>query len=931
MGEGPDARYAAILGDRLSLRLRGLWSNGQLELSRAEVRSPGFTSNVVGTLGLAGPLTPRLRYVADIPELRSLAQLVGLRAAGRVRAQGTIAGRVGATEGQRAGTLEILGQLEVTRAQVNDESIGTVRIRHDAVLGDTVRAGFDLRMDSPSFGAGKASGRFEQGPQKWRVDHLDVDLLGVRASGTARGAYVNQQVVGVQGEFLLDIASLADIGRVAGLALAGNGGGKIRVSAEREGTAVIDMALQNLEVEGLALSSASIHGSVAGLTAKLEPRLTLQAHGGTGPNGKLRALSVVLNGPLDALALKAEVSAEFESQPVTLSALAKADLDGPSKMFRFDALRATLAADTVSLGTPLTVLVDGTEVTMDGLDLLLPDGGRLAGTAQWSSEALRGSMVLNGAPLRFITALLDVPVAQGTLDAKVEVNTGAEAPVLDAGVHIDDVRMEGVDPGAVARGVPPVSVDATASWDGESLAVRSELIGEFGPPVTVQAKIAMHATDTWLPEVGLHEPLEAVIGWRGKLARLFALFPLPDRLLAGDTVLNIRVGGSAHDPAVSGALEISRGRYENLLLGTIIDDFSLTTKFTEQGALALALDGTDGARGTLSLRGDVTAVRSDAPGLNVQARLHDFLLVRIDTATAEVAGDLNVTGLTNDLDVQGSVQVQRAEIRLLNTLPTSVVDLGEVRLRGVPRREASPAPVGGGKVALDINVDFPSQVFVRGRGLDSEWGGELRVQGTAALPGVTGRISARSGQLDLIGRIFKLVRGEIAFSGGQPIDPSVSITLAREANGITGQIKVEGPASSPELTFSAVPPAPEDEVLARVLFGRSTSNLSTTEALELAAGVAALTSGGVGVVDQLRNALGVDVLRLESAEGEEGSTTAAVGRYLREGVYVGAKQSLDGKRSSVVLEIELLDEVIFDLDLGYTARSSAGVTWRRDF
>jgi autotransporter translocation and assembly factor TamB len=196
---------------------------------------------------------------------------------------------------------------------------------------------------------------------------------------------------------------------------------------------------------------------------------------------------------------------------------------------------------------------------------------------------------------------------------------------------------------------------------------------------------------------------------------------------------------------------------------------------------------------------------------------------------------------------------------------------------------------------------------------------------------VVGRIESRRGQLELIGRIFSLNRGQIVFSGAREVDPILGIRLQREANGITGRINVEGTASSPELSFSSTPAVSEDEVLARVLFGRSSGNLSATEALQLAAGVAALTQGEAGVVDNVRDSLGLDVLRVESGDAEGESASASVGRYVRNGVYVGAKQSLDGKESSVVIEVEVRDDVVLDADVGVSGSGSVGVTWRRNF
>jgi autotransporter translocation and assembly factor TamB len=92
-----------------------------------------------------------------------------------------------------------------------------------------------------------------------------------------------------------------------------------------------------------------------------------------------------------------------------------------------------------------------------------------------------------------------------------------------------------------------------------------------------------------------------------------------------------------------------------------------------------------------------------------------------------------------------------------------------------------------------------------------------------------------------------------------------------------------------------------------------------------------LTSGQSGAVDKIRAALGLDVLTLESGKAESAATSIAVGRYVRDGIYVGARQSLDGSTGAVVIEAEVFDNVVIDADLGRTGDTSVGVSWRKDF
>nr|MCH9672720.1 translocation/assembly module TamB [Gammaproteobacteria bacterium] len=365
--------------------------------------------------------------------------------------------------------------------------------------------------------------------------------------------------------------------------------------------------------------------------------------------------------------------------------------------------------------------------------------------------------------------------------------------------------------------------------------------------------------------------------------------------------------------------------------GTILRDLSLATTFPNRKEVSFTLDGSDGVAGTLDVKGSLTDL-SNNPTLDLTVKATEALLIRLDAATAQTSMDLTLRGDQSAMALSGNIDVTRAELRLLNPNPPSVVDLDGVVFKdadGVVEESAPPAEPA--LVTLDIAITIPDKAFVRGRGLDSEWGGRLDVSGPANTPTVKGKIEARRGYLDFIGRAFDLTKGLIAFGGTQEVNPSIDVRLEREAHGITGKILVSGTATSPALSFESTPALAEDEVLPRVLFGRSKQSLFAPEGIQLAAGVATLLSGKANVVDQARAALGVDVLRIESGANEGDSSSLSVGRYLRDGVYVGGKQSLDGTASSIVIEVEVLDNVQLDADLGQNTGSSVGMSWRKDF
>src|SRR3546814_20587352 len=102
-------------------------------------------------------------------------------------------------------------------------------------------------------------------------------------------------------------------------------------------------------------------------------------------------------------------------------------------------------------------------------------------------------------------------------------------------------------------------------------------------------------------------------------------------------------------------------------------------------------------------------------------------------------------------------------------------------------------------------IDIPGQVFVRGRGLESEWGGALTVTGRADDPKVEGAIEVRRGRFDGLGRSFAFERGRVVFDGGPASDPTLDMILATAVAEIAAKVAVSGPAQRPKITLTSAP------------------------------------------------------------------------------------------------------------------------------
>ncbi|HBM73484.1 MAG TPA: DUF490 domain-containing protein, partial [Erythrobacter sp.] len=154
-----------------------------------------------------------------------------------------------------------------------------------------------------------------------------------------------------------------------------------------------------------------------------------------------------------------------------------------------------------------------------------------------------------------------------------------------------------------------------------------------------------------------------------------------------------------------------------------------------------------------------------------------------------------------------------------------------------------------------IDARATSRIDVDGMGLDSEWSADVILRGTTDDPRIGGSAEVVRGDYTFAGTRFELTRGEIEFDANLPVDPRLDIRAETERDGLTVEATVQGSATQPEIAFNSNPSLPEEELLARLLFGGSVTSLSATDALQLGAAVASLRGGGgLDPINQLRSA-----------------------------------------------------------------------------
>lgn len=854
-----------------------------------------------------------LDYRLTDTALAPVGRAYGVDVDGTLQAQGRAEGAFDA--------LRLSGKAAIAAAQYGGQSYGDLTLTHEVTLAPALEGALDLTMRGGDLGDGSVKTRFLLDGAALTLEGLEARLLGLVASGKAA---VNLDSSLVDGAITLAKSDLRPLGRFAGTELAGTASGKVTLAA-KEGRQDLNA---DLALAGLASGSVRVNGAKLRLAARDltgTPAIDAEASLSGVEADPIRetVLRATARGPLAALDFDLTGEGKLNSDPLALAlALAgKAKAGGATTAVTLAKAELTVGADTVRLRQPLALRIAGGSVTAEGLDLALPGDGALTGQVAQHPGGFAGALSLARFPLEVLERWAGAPVRAGLLDLDATFDTRpgrAKAQVT--------ARGRGIGFDQTLSGAAGLDIDLDTAWNGRQAETRVEARGGFGQPLKARLALPLVPGAGGVPRVPSGGALDGALAWTGDIGKLWALVPAVGHMLDGETDIDLRLGGTMAAPLVSGKVGLTDGGYQNLEAGTILTALNVTTEIAEGGTVRVRLDGSDGAKGKVTADATLT-LGSSAPALKLSATANRAVLVRRDDVTAKISGDVALTGPLTALLLKGALKIDKAEVRLVNAIPPDVVDLDGIRIKGTPEPEGNGD--GDSRIDLDLTVTAPRDIFVRGRGLDSEWKMDLAVKGDAADPRVTGAIEKVRGRLELLGRPFTLETGRITFDGGRKIDPQIDVALEREDNGIRGGIAVTGRASAPELHFTSTPDLPEDEVLPRLLFGQSKQSLTGAQALQLATGIATLMSGKEGPLDIARKAVGIDVLRVEGESVDDASVT--VGRNIGQGIFVGAKQGLQGQGSAVTVEVDVFDGVKVDSEVKEEGGSNIGIIWRKDF
>lgn len=852
-----------------------------------------------GTVAQAGS---DLRLAIAVPDLK--------RADARLSGKGDVTARITGPRDR----LDATARIAVADASALGRPIP--RLALDAVVRDLQGA-----LDSQVTLDGEIEGKPARGNLRfarlpgdgWNLPALDLAIGSVRLNG----ALTLDQASRAAGRLTLAARNLDDI---SALALTKIGGA---IDADI-GLAVTE-GRQNatLTARGSKLAGPSV--TIDRLDAKLDAR---DVFGRPALDAAVAIDRAVVSGEAFS-AIRFDSKGAPEASAFTLSAAARGfALNGAGRLVPGTPLKLELASfearrdsRRIALANPasLSFPVGGVEIA----DLALAiDAGRLTLDGR-AGETLDLRFTARDVPLSAARILAPGLDLSGTLDAQARIGGRQDAPTGPWQLRIARLAT----PQTRQAGLPPIEIAGKGELDGTRTSVDATLTAGRVADLTLRGQAPLTAAGA------------LDLSARGRLDAALAnpMIAANGQRLTGAVALDMQAAGTMAEPRLSGTATFANGSFTDALQGLRLTAIEARLAANGDNLSIERASARTANGGTLSASGQVRLdPGAGFPGqIRLQGSRAQLVSNGIVTAVSDLALDLSGP-LAQRPSISGRVDVISLDVAVPDRLPASLrpVDgikhvraTGTAAARLAAQRKARPVGRGQGRpapafdAALALTVSAPNRVFIRGRGIDAELGGAIRVGGTLAAPSVDGSFELRRGRLSVLSQRLDFSRGRLSFTGG-PI-PELDFAAETRASDVTAQILVTGPADQPQFAFTSQPQLPQDEVLSRILFARASGSLSPFQALQLAQTAAQFAGGGGDdSFERLRKSLGVDNLDISVGAG---GPTVGVSRYIGNNVSVGVKAGAKPEDSGVSVGIDVTRRIKVQAETGADGSAAVGV------
>jgi hypothetical protein len=514
-----------------------------------------------------------------------------------------------------------------------------------------------------------------------------------------------------------------------------------------------------------------------------------------------------------------------------------------------------------------------------------------------------------------------IDITSGKLAGSIDVAGTVAKPTANMDVVVTDVNVK---PRLAGRTLPTLNeLRIKGTWDG----------------ATGEVAITGKESDGATLDISAKARLDNLAGLDAKVdIRKFDIAPiavfLPGPLVAATGKLGAKITITGLDAdRIRGTLSLEKARVPvHPQIGTV-RDANVAIKLTDMG-LAYTIDAKVGA-GTVKIKG---AAGKDLAQITVDGQVDKFspigevqplITAKLDgTIFREqglLRGEMKLTRANVTLDLEQGVKLLDSEMPEDVYLGRSTPPPPTPKEARIPR-----TPWITLRVKLDSTRVYVKHEYVEVRALvNANRGVTLAIGRT---PTLDGSIEIERGDVDVLGRQYRVDPTDKAVTFDGNLDPKLAIRLTHDFPTLSLSANLSGRVSKKEIHMTGSPDIYSQEELLAFFVGADPGGEAGSTSRDVATNVgAAILSAKLGRQAKKVLPFKVDVVACDAGTSASGSS-CRLGRWLTENWFVQFKQRIEPRPDEPPQEVQLQyyfrKSWVFE-GAGFTERFGGDVLWRK--
>jgi len=755
---------------------------------------------------------------------------------------------------------------------------------------------------------------------------IDLNGRGIKLHGNLSTGMENSPV---QGEMKGAFEDLSIIDAFFGLEIQGSG----------------DLDVKSGFVDNKNLIVANLHGKdISGAFGKTEdislglrlsgelkdPEISARAsiQGYTNKNVLVKSVDISTRGkPGDMnFTLKGSGHAGYG---VIVEASGSISLSSLRQSLSVNMLRGEYGILPVNLTEPLRMTRAKGALEIESMEFYFA-GGTINGHGIFSKDSTDFNMDFNNIPASLMQ-LPGITQLEGSATGNIVLSGTLKNPEAGTQFTLKNLSLRYPQ----EEDMPSFNIAARAQLRSKKLEAELNLESATGKTFDLKMdmplNLSLYPFSFGIPE---KEKLNGRVSAAIDISDLALLAGLYNQRFMGKLDMDFNIRGTIKSPEITGKAALENGSYKNDMTGIFIKDIRADISAELNRFILNNISGADGHGGKISGKGWVDFSPSRQFPYSLSLTLKNLLFLSTHTTAFTVSGKPTISGTLYSHTLAGKLSIDKGEYRIPERLPADITDL-EVKEINVPGQDQT----GEQKVAskksvmnLDMSVKGEGQVYLTGRGLNSEWKGDIDVKGTIDKPVIVGRLSVLRGSYNFLGKRFELTDGRVDLDGRYPMSPQIECTGEAKTSQITAFINLKGDLKKPEITLTSDPSKPPDEILAYLLYNRDISQITPFQAIAIGSSLNSMMGKSrYDILGSTRKILGVDQLELKQSEESADGSTVSVGKYLSDEIYIEVEKGLGTESGKASFTWEVTPNITIDTELRENSSTGVGINWKWDY